>query len=50
MTTKAEREEIWQIIQYLTNLGLNVVKTETQGTSLMVSLAIPLLHANSTSK
>jgi len=45
---KMESEEIWQIIQYLTGLGLKIVQTERKGADLIVTLSIPLLSEKST--
>jgi hypothetical protein len=43
MTTKAEREEIWQIITLLANQGLNVQAYSVEDRTLKVTLSIPLL-------
>jgi hypothetical protein len=45
---KMESEEIWQIIQYLTGLGLKIIRTEKTGQDLIVTLSIPLLNEKST--
>jgi hypothetical protein len=43
MTTKAEREEIWQIITLLANQGLNVQAYHVEDQYLKVTLSVPLL-------
>jgi hypothetical protein len=43
MTTKAEREEIWQIITLLAEQGLNVQAYNVEGHYLKVTLSVPLL-------
>ena len=48
--SKMESEEIWQIIDYLMNLGLTVTHYEKVDAQLKVTLTIPLLLGNSISK
>jgi hypothetical protein len=45
--TKAEREEVWQIINHLANQGLNIVQVKKQEQELIVTLSIPLLSERS---
>jgi predicted acetyltransferase len=43
--TKAEREEVWQIISHLTGMGYNITQTKSESGMLTVTLSIPLLSS-----
>jgi hypothetical protein len=45
-----ENEEIWQIINYLTEIGLPMKSVVKDGAYLKIAVEIPILNANSTSR